>query len=109
MAEIGLMLDEIQENLLTQARLHLKENTRTIDDSKAFYDYFTQKNKEVTEIHGGFSYSHWCGSENCETTIKNDLSVTIRCIPLNDEYKDTGSCICCGKKSSQRVVFAKAY
>ncbi len=108
-AEITLMLDEIQKNLLSRARIYLKENTRTIDDPKAFYDYFTPKNKEQAEIHGGFSDTHWCGSGDCETKIKNDLSVTIRCIPLNVENSETGSCICCGKKSNQRVVFAKAY
>jgi prolyl-tRNA synthetase len=108
-AEITLMLDEIQKNLFSRARIYLKENTHTIDDSKTFYDYFTPKSKEQSEIHGGFSYSHWCGSGDCETKIKNDLSVTIRCIPLTDENGDNGSCICCGKKSIQRVVFAKAY
>ncbi len=107
------MLDDIQENIFNRARNHLRENSRTIDDAKAFYDYFTPNNqdqeKNQSEIHGGFSYSHWCGSESCETKIKNDLSVTIRCIPLSDEYGDKGKCICCGKDSDQRVVFAKAY
>ena len=107
--DICLILDEIQNNLLSRARFYLKENTSEIDDNKTFYDYFTQLNPEKSVIHGGFSYSHWCGSEECETKIKNDLSVTIRCIPLKDEYKEQGSCICCGKTSSQRVVFAKAY
>jgi prolyl-tRNA synthetase len=108
-AEMTLMLDEIQNNLFSRAKTFLKENSLSIDDSKTFYDYFTPKNNEESGIHGGFSYSHWCGSGDCETKIKNDLSVTIRCIPFNDEKGETGNCICCGKKSIQRVVFAKAY
>ncbi len=108
-AEINLMLDEIQKNLFKKASKYLNENTRSIDDSKTFYQYFTPENKDQSEIHGGFSCSHWCGSGDCETKIKNDLSVTIRCIPLTDEHNDQGNCICCGGKSKQRVVFAKAY
>jgi prolyl-tRNA synthetase len=108
-SEISLMLEEIQKNLFSKARNYLRDNSCAIDDPKTFYDYFTPKNKDQSEIHGGFSYSHWCGSGNCEAKIKNDLTVTIRCIPLNDKNNDTGNCICCGKKSSQRVVFAKAY
>jgi prolyl-tRNA synthetase len=52
--------------------------------------------------------SHWCGDGACEATIKEDLNVTIRCIPL-DAKQEQGACICCGKPSDRRVVFAKAY
>jgi prolyl-tRNA synthetase len=52
--------------------------------------------------------SHWCGEESCEAKIKEDLTVTIRCIPF-DAPQEPGPCICCGKPSTQRVVFAKAY
>ena len=44
----------------------------------------------------------------CEAKIKEDLNVTIRCIPL-EATKEKGACICCGKPSDTRVVFAKAY
>ena len=57
-----------------------------------FYDFFTPKNQEKPEIHGGFSKSHWCGSGACEATIKEDLAVTIRCIPLEEADED-GTCI----------------
>ena len=67
-----------------------------------------QKNPEKPEIHGGFALSHWCGSEKCESKIKEDLSVTIRCIPFEGDTEE-GNCICCGKTSKMRVIFAKAY
>jgi prolyl-tRNA synthetase len=79
-----------------------------VDDSSDFYDWFTPKNLEKPEIHGGFAMSHWCGKEACEAKIKTDLNVTIRCIPLTAK-KEPGACICCGKPSHARVVFAKAY
>jgi prolyl-tRNA synthetase len=52
--------------------------------------------------------SHWCGEAECETRIKDDLNVSIRCVPMNTADED-GACICCGKASPKRVVFAKAY
>ena len=40
--------------------------------------------------------------------IKEDLAVTIRCIPFEPDAEN-GDCICCGRPDSQSVVFAKAY
>ena len=106
--QIGSILDEIQGSLFDRAKAHLDENTIAVDDNKTFYDYFTPANSEKPEIHGGFARSHWCGSPECEAKIKDDLSVTIRVIPF-DNVAEEGRCICCGKPSSERVVFAKAY
>jgi len=106
--QVGSLLDEIQATLFERARRFREENTRTIDDVDAFRDYFTPENTEKPEIHGGFALAHWCGDAACENKIKEDLTVTIRCIPFDGE-KEKGRCICCGKASEQRVVFAKAY
>jgi prolyl-tRNA synthetase len=106
--QVGSLLDEIQATLFERARRFREENTRTIDDVDAFRDYFTPENSEKPEIHGGFALAHWCGDAACENKIKEDLTVTIRCIPFDGE-KEKGRCICCGKASGQRVVFAKAY
>jgi prolyl-tRNA synthetase len=105
------MLDEIQTNLFNRALRFRDDNSVRIDSKDDFYDFFTPKNPERPEIHGGFAFAHWCGNERCEEKIKTDLSVTIRCIPANagDAEKETGSCIACGDKSDRRVVFAKAY
>ena len=34
--------------------------------------------------HGSFALVHWNGSAEVEEQIKNDLKVTIRCIPFGD-------------------------
>ena len=107
-AEITDVLDEIQNNLFQRALSFRTDNTVTIDDQKEFYDFFTPQNMEKPEIHGGFALSAWCGSEACESKIKDDLAVTIRCIPL-DSQTDHANCVCCGKPDNGRVVFAKAY
>ncbi len=105
---ITSILDEIQNNIFKKALNFQKENTINIDNKEEFYNFFTPKNKKNPEIHGGFVNSHWCGSAECEEKIKNDLKVTIRCIPLDVE-NEKGKCIYCGKESDKRVLFAKAY
>ncbi|HSO19901.1 MAG TPA: His/Gly/Thr/Pro-type tRNA ligase C-terminal domain-containing protein, partial [Desulfosarcina sp.] len=107
-AGLPAMLDDIQSRRFERARRFREAHTRHVDDRQTFYDWFTPKNAEKPEIHGGFAMSPWCGQAACESTIKEDLNVTIRCIPL-DAPKEAGSCICCGRPADQRVVFAKAY
>ena len=106
--EITQILDDIQQTLFDRALLFRKAHSVTIDDKKEFYKFFTPEIPEQPEIHGGFALSHWCGEAHCESKIKEDLSVTIRCIPLSGP-SEKGECICCGRPSSGRVVFAKAY
>ncbi len=99
------LLDEIQSNLLAKAIEFRDLHTIEIDDKKEFYDFFTAKGEE---IHGGFALCHWNGDPAIEAKIKEDLNVTIRCIPLHLAPED-GKCIFTGERSSQRVIFAKAY
>ncbi len=101
-------LDEIQSALYQRALEFKDANTHTILERDAFYDYFTPQNATKPEIHGGFAHSPWCGDSDCEARIKQDLSVTIRCVPFSGDDKP-GRCICCGKPSPKQVVFAKAY
>jgi prolyl-tRNA synthetase len=101
-------LHAMQNNIYQRALDFRKENIVPIASREDFYRFFTPKNEEQPEIHGGFALSHWCGGEACEEKIKEDLKVTIRCIPF-DIPKENGKCVCCGKDSTQRVYFAKAY
>ena len=65
-----------------QARAFRDENTRRHRRSRGEFDaFFTPKNEDKPEIHGGFALSHWCGDAACETAVKDALKVTIRCIP----------------------------
>lgn len=103
------LLDDIQNNLFEQAKTFRSMHTREIEDWEDFKAFFTPRNKNKPEIHGGFAMSHWCNGPDCEKKINNDLSVTIRCIPLDRDKHGRGKCILCGKESRGRVVFAKAY
>jgi len=105
---IAGILDEIQDGLLSRARELRESNTRKIDSREEFYSFFTPQNKDHPEIHGGFALAHWCGESDVEETVKNELGVTIRCIPF-DSPPEEGKCVISGRPSKRRVLFAKAY
>jgi prolyl-tRNA synthetase len=103
------LLKEMQDGLLERAIAHRAEHSCELDNYDDFTALFTPENKNQPEIHGGFVHAHWCGGTECEDKINDDLSVTIRCIPFDYETSGAGACICCGKPSKGRVVFAKSY
>jgi prolyl-tRNA synthetase len=107
-ATIATLLDDIQKTLLDKALAFREANTRRIDTKEDFYAYFTPKNSDKPEIHGGFALAHWNGSAEVEKKIKEDLNVTIRCIPL-DAPAEKGKCVITGEPSERRVIFAKSY
>jgi prolyl-tRNA synthetase len=105
------LLDSIQQTLLDRARTFRDAHTRLIDSKDEFYEFFTPKNSSKPEIHGGFALAHWNGSRAIEEQIKNDLKVTIRCIPLADAANppEPGVCIFSGAPSRGRVIWGKSY
>jgi prolyl-tRNA synthetase len=63
---------------------------------------------KLLEEKGGFVSAHWDGTSDTEDAIKEKTKATIRCIPLDNKLEE-GKCILTGKKSVQRVLFARAY
>ncbi len=102
------ILDDIQRNYFKQAKAHLKANIRRDISSYAeFEQFFTPKNKDKPEIHGGFVWAKWCENEACEERI-GVHKVSIRCLPLEQSGTE-GSCVVCGSKATKDAVFAKSY
>jgi prolyl-tRNA synthetase len=101
------VLGEIQQALYERARAFRAEHTHRIDSKDDFRAFFTPQNREEPEIHGGFALSHFGGDAAVAEQLKDDLGVTVRCIPF--DALEPGTCIFTGKPSPQRVVWAKAY
>lgn len=93
-------LEEIQNNLFNKA---LDYRDSHITEVNTFEEF-----KEVLENKAGFVSAHWDGTKETEEKIKDLTKATIRCIPLNNKIEE-GKCIFTGEKSTQRVLFAKAY
>ena len=111
LATIGTVLQDIQDTLYARALAHRTAHTRVIDSKDEFYAWFTppasKDPNEPTPIHGGFALAHFGGDVEVEKKIKDDLGVTVRCIPLEDG--EPGTCPFSGKPSAKRVVWAKSY
>ena len=101
-------LESVHTALYERALKFREANSPKIDNKEQFISYFTPKDNDKPEIHGGFAQCHWCESADCETSLTEGLKVTIRCIPLEAKEED-GKCIVCGKPSKRRVIFGKAY
>ena len=103
-------LQNIQDTLLQRARDFRREHTVEIESMDEFRAYFTPKNKEQPEIHGGFALVHWAGSTEDEEALQQELKVTVRCIPKDKKLRGgPGTCIYTGKPAEGRVIFAKSY
>jgi prolyl-tRNA synthetase len=105
-ANITTMLDNIQNNLFERAKKLQADNTVTITNEKDFRAYFTPKNADEPEIHGGFALCHFA-SEELVQPLLDELKVTIRCMPL--ENNGPGTCFLTGQPAERMAVFAKAY
>ncbi len=101
------ILQEAHDALYARAVSFRDAHTVSIDTKDEFYAFFSAKNPSRPEIHGGFALTHWNGSAEVESRIKDDLKVTIRCVPFDAD--EPGICPFSGEPSRQRVVWAKSY
>src|SRR5262249_15541180 len=110
-AKVATILDEIQAALFSRARAFREQHTRNIDTKDEFYEFFAEPPKkqpnDPTPAHAGFAMTHFDGDPKLEEKIKEDLKVTVRCIPLAEG--EPGTCPFTGKPSKKRVVWAKSY
>jgi prolyl-tRNA synthetase len=109
-AKVADILTEMHNGLFERAKAHREQHTRVIDSKEDFYAFFTPERHDENApppIHGGFALTHFSGDVELEQKIKDELSVTVRCIPL--EASEPGTCPFTGKPSKQRVIWAKSY
>ncbi len=98
--KIGELLPQIQKDMYERAKKHLEEHTFEAPDKETFESLF--------EDTKGFVKAMWCGSRECEEKIKEDYSVTSRCIPYKQEQL-SDVCVCCGKPATKMVYWGRAY
>lgn len=107
-SRVTQILDEMQQSYFAQAKAVRDENINDgIKDFQDFKAYFTPKNPDKPEIHGGFVRAKWCESRESEAMLA-DLKVTIRNLPL-EQSGTSGTCVLTGKPATTDAIFAKAY
>ncbi|MCJ7422950.1 proline--tRNA ligase [Candidatus Bathyarchaeota archaeon] len=95
------LLEEIQNDLFNKAKMFLEENITTVKT----YDEF----KKVLENKGGIIRAAWCCNSKCEGKIKDETGATIRLEPLEKEEPTATTCVYCGEKAKETVLFARSY
>jgi prolyl-tRNA synthetase len=106
-ATISNRLQEIQDNLFARALKLREDNTRTFDKLDEMLAWFTPKNPNEPEIHGGFALCHFTEGKEVDELLKSH-KLTIRNVPLNLE-EIPGKCIFTGQPTNKRAIIAKAY
>ncbi len=102
--QVAGMIKNIQEDMFTKAGRFMAENTMAVDDYNSF--------REAVENKRGFFKAGWCGSEDCEDSIKAETKATIRCIETEEEEEMTGekrNCLFCGLEAPRTVYLARSY
>lgn len=99
-SKVEELLVTIQNDMLEAARIHRDEHTYTAHDFEEFKKLFNEKS--------GFVKAMWCGERECEDKIKEELSVTSRCMPFEQE-QIADTCVCCGKPAKHMVYWGRAY
>ena len=97
---IEKLLDTIQKDMLEKARSRRDSQTYTATTKEEFDRLFAEKS--------GFVKAMWCGDVECENKIKEEMSVTSRCMPFEQE-KIADTCVCCGRPAKKLVYWGRAY
>ncbi|MDE6701935.1 MAG: proline--tRNA ligase, partial [Acetatifactor sp.] len=72
--KIGDILETMQTEMLQRAREHREAHTYVAHNMEEFKKLFNEKS--------GFVKAMWCGCQECEEQIKEELAVTSRCMPF---------------------------
>lgn len=99
--KLAEILDTMQNDMLEKAKKHLKTH---INDAHNYEEF-----KKIAEEKSGFIRAMWCEDEACENKIKEDTTVTSRCMPFDDQEQISDVCVCCGKPAHKLVYWGKAY
>lgn len=97
---IVLVLNEIHNFLFQKAKAFRNANTYSVTS----FDEM----KQVANAKQGFIKAMWCGDLTCEEKLKEEVGVTSRCIPFEQEQL-AEECVCCNKKANNLVYWGKAY
>jgi len=106
-ARIGTMLDQIQAGYFEQAAERLASRTarevKSLDEFRAWF-----KGDDEDAAASGFLRAPW--SEAAESAaILEELKVSVRCIPFDQQLAPDSACILTGKPAIVEAVFGKAY
>ena len=94
------LLQDVHEGMYQKALERRQSMTYTAQNEKEF--------EKIAREKIGLIKAPWCGSTECEKTIKEKTAFTSRCI-IEETPSEGSRCLCCGNKPKHVVYWAKAY
>jgi prolyl-tRNA synthetase len=95
-------LDTVYAKLYAAAEENLEENIREVHGRDEILG--------TVGRHGGYVKTGWCGDEDCEAEIKENVAAEIVLLPLDeDEEPVHDTCGVCGEEAVETAYFAKNY
>ena len=109
--KITVALSEIAEKvdeLLKTIQHDMYERAKAHRDAHTYDAHNMEEMKDIADNKPGFIRAMWCGCQECEDKLKEQVGVTSRCMPFKQE-KLAETCVCCGKPATKMVYWGKAY
>ena len=101
-------LEEAVSALLKAVHDGLYQKALERRESMTYTAHDLAEMKDIADNKPGLIKAMWCGDLECEMKLKEEVGVTSRCMPFEQEHiGDT--CVCCGKPAKTMVYWGKAY
>lgn len=96
-------LEQMQTALFEKAKAYRDSRVHRLETKEEIYDFF-KTHQGATDL--GFVSAHFALNEQEEKQLKQELGVTVRCLPFEEEK---GVCPFTNRESARRAIYAKAY
>ena len=108
-AKLKELQNLIQNNLFERAKAFRDANIVPVKDLPGLIEFFGTETAGTAGATGGFAEALWCGSAECEASLKDKTKATLRCLPLDKQEQIEGKCAICGAPAKYRAIFARNY
>ncbi|MFB6145934.1 MAG: proline--tRNA ligase [Candidatus Nanohaloarchaea archaeon] len=109
--KVSGLLDSVQESMYTELEDYQEENIRDAESKEEILGTIGKSR--------GYVRTRWCGREECEEEIKEQVSAEIVVLPFNEDSKPAeirhkkddidGECAVCERDAKTIAYFAKNY
>ncbi len=109
--KIFVCLDELETAIPAQLealRKDLYERALANREKRTWAATTMEEVKELAKANTGYIKTMWCGDLACEMKMKEEVGLSSRCMPFEQEHL-SDVCPCCGKPASKMVYWGVAY
>ncbi len=109
--KVFVSLDELETAIPAQLealRKDLYERALANREKRTWAATTMDEVKELAKANTGYIKTMWCGDLACEMKMKEEVGLSSRCMPFEQEHL-SDVCPCCGKPASKMVYWGVAY